>query len=60
MFGYGTYFATKAQKSLGYTSLKGSCWASGDSSYAFMGLYDVAYGKPYDAYSFDHRYRNLN
>ena len=60
MFGYGIYFATKARKSLGYTSLQGSYWARGSSSSAFMGLYEVAYGKPYDAYSFDSRYYNLN
>lgn len=60
MFGYGIYFATKARKSLGYTSLQGSYWARGSSSSAFMGLYEVAYGKPYDTYSFDSRYYNLN
>lgn len=60
MFGYGIYFATKARKSLGYTSLSGSYWARGSSSSAFMGLYEVAYGKPYDVHSFDSRYYNLN
>ena len=60
MFGYGTYFATKARKSLGYTSLSGSYWAGGSSNSAFMSLYDVAYGIPYDAYSFDSQYNQLN
>lgn len=60
MFGYGIYFATKARKSLGYTSLSGSYWARGSSSSAFMGLYEVAYGKPYDAYSFDSKFYSLN
>ena len=60
MFGYGIYFATKARKSLGYTSLSGSYWARGNSSSGFMGLYEVAYGKPYDVYSFDYKYNNLN
>lgn len=60
MFGYGIYFATKARKSLGYTSLSGSYWAHGSSSSAFMGLYEVAYGKPYDVYSFDSKFYNLN
>lgn len=59
MFGYGIYFATKAQKSLGYTSLSGSYWARGSSSSAFMGLYEVAYGKPYDVHSFESRYSSL-
>ena len=60
MFGYGIYFATKARKSLGYTSLSGSYWAHGSSPSAFMGLYEVAYGKPYDAYSFSPSFYNLN
>lgn len=60
MFGYGIYFATKARKSLGYTSLSGSYWARGSSSSAFMGLYEVAYGKPYDVHSFDSRFYSLN
>lgn len=51
MFGYGLYYAPKAKKSLGYTSLSGSYWARGSSNSGFMGLLDVAYGKPYDVYS---------
>lgn len=60
MFGYGIYYAPKAQKSLGYTSLSGSYWAGGSSNSAFMSLYDVAYGTPYDVYSFDSKYHNFN
>ena len=60
MFGHGTYFATKARKSVGYTSLSGSYWARGSSNTAFMGLYDVAYGKPFNVYSFDPKFYNLN
>ncbi|MBS6445822.1 MAG: WGR domain-containing protein [Ruminococcus sp.] len=60
MFGYGIYFATKARKSIGYTSLSGSYWARGSSTSAFMGLYEVAYGKPFDVYSFDSKYYSLN
>ena len=51
MFGYGIYFAPSAQKSFGYTSYNGSYWAGGRSNIAFMSLFDVAYGKPYDIYS---------
>lgn len=47
MFGYGCYFAPKAQKSIGYTS-------GGRES--FMALMEVAYGKPYDVYTFDSKY----
>ena len=60
MFGYGIYFAPKAQKSFGYTSYHGSYWAGGNSNSAFMSLYDVAYGKPYDVYSFDSKFYNFN
>lgn len=60
MFGYGIYYAPKAQKSLGYTSLNGSYWARGNSNLAFMALMDVAYGKPYDVYSFDSKYYNFD
>lgn len=60
MFGYGTYFATKARKSVGYTSLSGSYWAKGNANTAFMSLYEVAYGMPYDVYSFDSKYYNFN
>lgn len=60
MFGYGIYYAPKARKSLGYTSLSGSYWARGNSNSGFMALMDVAYGKPYDVYSFDSKYYNFN
>lgn len=60
MFGYGIYYAPKAQKSLGYTSLHGSYWAKGNSNSAFMALMEVAYGTPYDVYSFDSKYYDFN
>lgn len=60
MFGYGIYFAPKARKSLGYTSLSGSYWAKGNSSSAFMALMEVAYGRPFDVYSFDSKYYQFN
>lgn len=59
LYGYGIYFAPKARKSLGYTSLNGSYWARGNSSSGFMALMDVAYGEPYDVYSFDSKYNSL-
>lgn len=45
MFGDGIYFADKAQKSIGYTSLKGSYWAHGGDNKAFLALFDVHLGK---------------
>jgi poly [ADP-ribose] polymerase len=60
MFGFGIYFAPKCQKSIGYTSLQGSYWAGGRSNKAYMAIFEVAYGTPYDTYSFDSKYYDLN
>lgn len=60
MWGYGIYFAPKCQKSIGYTSLSGSYWAHGGSNVAYMALFEVAYGTPYDTYSFDSKYYSLD
>lgn len=60
MFGYGCYYAPKCAKSIGYTSLSGSYWARGGNNTAYMALFDVAYGVPYDVYNFDSKYYNLD
>lgn len=60
MFGYGCYYAPRCAKSIGYTSLSGSYWAHGGNNTAYMALFDVAYGTPYDVYSFDSKYYNLD
>lgn len=60
MFGYGCYYAPKCAKSIGYTSLSGSYWAHGGNNTAYMALFDVAYGTPYDVYNFDSKYYNLD
>ena len=60
MFGYGCYYAPKCAKSIGYTSLSGSYWAKGGNNTAYMALFDVAYGTPYDVYNFDSKYYDLN
>ena len=60
MFGYGVYYAPKCAKSIGYTSLSGSYWAHGDNKTAYMAIFDVAYGTPYDVYNFDSKYHNLD
>ncbi len=44
MFGDGLYFANKARKSIGYTSLRGSYWASGSANKAYLALYQVNVG----------------
>ena len=60
MFGFGSYFAPKCQKSIGYTSLGGSYWAGGKDNTAYMALFDTAYGKPYDVYNFDSKYYSMS
>ena len=64
MFGYGTYFADKFKKSLGYTSLRGSYWASGSSNKAFLSLYKVHVGnqlhiKNHKSWCYDLTEKNL-
>lgn len=44
MFGDGIYFADKAQKSIGYSSLRGSYWTRGGDDKAFLALFDVHLG----------------
>lgn len=60
MFGNGLYFAPRAKKSIGYTSLEGSYWAKGTSHTGFLAVYKVAYKHPEDVYSFDPYYKNYN
>lgn len=48
MFGDGIYFANKAQKSLGYSSARGSYWTGGGANKGFLALYDVYHGKQKD------------
>ncbi len=45
MFGDGIYFADKAQKALGYTSLNNSYWARGNSDKGYLALFDVSVGR---------------
>lgn len=48
MFGDGIYGANKARKSIGYTSLRGSYWASGSSNRAYLAIFEFATGKEYE------------
>jgi poly [ADP-ribose] polymerase len=49
MFGsQAIYFANKARKSIGYTSLKGSHWAGGAEGRAYLSLFDVAVDREWD------------
>jgi poly [ADP-ribose] polymerase len=44
MFGDGIYFANKAQKSINYSSLRGSYWTGGTDNKGFLALYKVHVG----------------
>lgn len=44
MFGDGIYFANKARKSIGYSSLSGSYWARGGDNKSFLALFEVNIG----------------
>jgi poly [ADP-ribose] polymerase len=50
-FGDGIYFASKAQKSIGYTSLDGSYWAKGSDNKAYLAIFEVHVGKQLIVYS---------
>lgn len=52
MFGQGIYFAPKAKKSLGYTSVRGAYWTHGNATTGYLAVYKIAYGKPYDVHDF--------
>jgi poly [ADP-ribose] polymerase len=45
MFGYGLYFANKAQKSIGYCSSRGSYWAKGNQEHGLLAVYKVHVGE---------------
>lgn len=45
MFGDGIYFANKAKKSIGYSSLKGSYWTKGSENKSYLALFSVNLGK---------------
>jgi poly [ADP-ribose] polymerase len=47
MFSNGCYWGLNAKKSIGYTSLRGSRWALGSSSKAYLLYFEVAMGNPW-------------
>lgn len=44
MFGDGIYFANKAQKSIGYSSLRGSYWSGGADNKGYLALFRTNVG----------------
>jgi poly [ADP-ribose] polymerase 2/3/4 len=60
MFGDGIYFAPRAKKSIGYTSVRNSYWAGGDSPFGFLAVYKVHTGNPLRTPRHEHWHYNLN
>lgn len=60
MWGLGIYFAPKAQKSIGYTSLRNSYWVSGNDNKAYLALFEVNVGKCLDFYEHSSSCYDLN
>ena len=60
MFGDAQYFADKAQKSIGYSSLSGSYWARGNSSTGYLALYEVHVGNQKHIHKHDSSCYSLN
>lgn len=63
-FGKGIYWANKFQKSLGYTSYRGSYWARGSSDRAYLALAAVHVGKQlkiqkHESWCYDLNWDNL-
>ncbi len=60
MFSKGIYWANKFQKSLGYTSHKGSYWANGNADKAFLSLAQVHVGSQLHIYKHEPYCYNIN
>lgn len=60
MFGDGIYAADRAQKSIGYTSLRGSYWSKGNSNKGYLMLFDFHLGNQKHIYNHDSSCYNLN
>ena len=64
MFGYGIYGASRAQKSIGYSSLRGSYWTRGSANKGFLALFDFHVGNPlhvkhHASWMYSLNYKNL-
>lgn len=60
MFGDGVYFADKAAKSIGYSSLSGSYWAKGNSNQGFLGIFATHVGNQKHIHRHDSSCYQLN
>jgi poly [ADP-ribose] polymerase 2/3/4 len=53
MFADGCYFADRAKKAIGYSSVNGSYWAKGSSNKGFVAIYNVHIGNQKHIYKHD-------
>ena len=60
MFGDGIYFANKAQKSIGYSSLRGSYWTGGGDNVGYLALFRTNVGKQKHIHRHDYSCYSLN
>lgn len=60
MFGDGCYFADKAKKALGYSSLRGSRWTNGSSNKGYLMLFDVHVGNQKEILNHDSSCYSIN
>ena len=60
MWGAGSYFSGVAKKSYGYTSARGSYWASGNQDRAFMSIYNVHMGNQLTVHKHEYWCSSLN
>lgn len=60
MFSDGIYFANKARKSIGYTSINGSYWARGNDNVSYLALFKVNVGNQKHIYKHDSSCYNIN
>lgn len=60
MFGQGIYFATTVEKSIYFTSIKRMNQKRRFTNTAFLGIYEVACGVPYDVYTYDPKFATFD
>jgi len=60
MFGDGIYGASKSQKSIGYTSLRGSYWSKGSDDKAYLAIFAFNVGNQKHIYKHDYSCNKLN
>ena len=59
MFGNGIYFAPKAKKSLGYSSVKNAKYTNENSNRGYLALYEVA-TEAFDVYEWEQKYTSIS